>query len=404
MPRRAAVRLVLAGIVALSGAALPSGLAGAGTWMPAGGGPHGSQAHAGHALALHVEGNRIVNAHGKHVRLLGFNNSGAEYACMQGWGIFDDDAPDHLSVPTSDIAAMADWHGADAVRIQLNEQCWLGIGGVKPQYGGPAYQHAIESYVRELTDKGFAVILDLHLSAPDDEASVNQEEMPDANSIPFWTQVARAFKSNRAVLFDLFNEPWPFDQSISDAAWACWRDGGCTLPSQNGDIDYRAVGMDRLIKAVRSTGARNIVLAGGLDYASSLGKWLRFKPHDRDHELAASLHVYSFGGCHSPSCYDAAPTKVARKVPLVVGELGADLDVSYAVVAAGCPSSYSVTTGFDHHFFHWANHHHVSWLAWTWNPWHDCMALVQDFGGHPTAPYGKRVRQALKAHDGGHRA
>ncbi len=39
--------------------------------------------------ALRVRDNHIVNSRGQVVRLIGFNNSGAEYACVEGWGIFD---------------------------------------------------------------------------------------------------------------------------------------------------------------------------------------------------------------------------------------------------------------------------------------------------------------------------
>ncbi|MBV9485906.1 MAG: hypothetical protein JO246_07595, partial [Frankiaceae bacterium] len=145
------------------------------------------------ALGLHVHGRHLVNSRGQRVRLLGFNNSGAEYACIEGWGIFDIGDNVNTKVPTSDVVAMTRWHGVNAVRIQLNEQCWLGIGGVKPAYGGVRYQHTIEAYVRTLTRHGLAVILNLHLSAPGDEKSYNQEPMPDAHSIPFWHQVAAAF-------------------------------------------------------------------------------------------------------------------------------------------------------------------------------------------------------------------
>jgi endoglucanase len=349
------------------------------------------------ALGLHISGNRIINSHGNVVRLLGFNNSGAEYACMEGWGIFDVDTATNTSVPLSHVVAMAKWTGANAVRVSLNEQCWLGIGGVNPRYGGANYQHAIEGYVRELNAHGFAVILDLHNSAPGNEPSLNQEPMPDSNSTKFWHQVATAFRSNTSVVFDLFNEPWPNNQSLSSASWLCWRDGGCQQHSQNGFATYTAVGMNQLIHAVRSAGAHNIVLAGGLNYASSLTEWLRYEPTDPDHELAASLHVYSFGGCNSLACYNAGPAKVARHVPLVIGEFGADLTVGYNVIAMSCPSKYSGTTGFDATLLKWANAHHASWLAWTWNPWGNCLALVTNFAGTATSPYGARVRKDLLA-------
>src|SRR4051812_4734631 len=123
------------------------------------------------ALPIHVSGHRFVNSRNQTVRLLGFNNSGAEYACIEGWGIFDLGDGTNTDVPVSDVVAMTKWSGANAVRLQLNEQCWLGIGGVKPRYGGTNYRRAVADYVHKLTNHGFAVILNLHLSAPGHEAS-----------------------------------------------------------------------------------------------------------------------------------------------------------------------------------------------------------------------------------------
>jgi endoglucanase len=350
------------------------------------------------ALGVHVNGSHFVNARGERVRLIGFNNSGAEYACIEGWGIFDVDTAHNKSVPVSDVVAMTHWSGANAVRIQLNEQCWLGIGGVKPKYGGARYRRAVRGYVRELTGHGFAVVLNLHLSAPGSERSMNQEPMPDAHSVVFWHQVARSFRGNQAVLFDLFNEPWPLNQSRSAKAWRCWRGGGCMLHSTNGPHRYRAVGMQRLIRAVRDAGARNVILAGGVNYASSLGKWLRYKPRDPDHNLAASIHLYSFNGCTTARCYNGTPAAVARRVPLYIGEFGPDLTVGYSSgLDSSCPASDVGHTGFDATLVQWARRHGASWTAWTWNPWGDCWALVRDFAGHPTSPYGVRVRKALLA-------
>ena len=87
---------------------------------------------------LRVQGNQIVNGDGQAIRLLGFNHAGAEYACIEGWGIFD--APgqtrlDHTRLKDSVIQGMKRWSGANTVRIPLNEQCWLGLG-VKEAYGG----------------------------------------------------------------------------------------------------------------------------------------------------------------------------------------------------------------------------------------------------------------------------
>src|SRR4051794_25031650 len=126
---------------------------------------------------LHVAGNRLVDGGGAAVRLRGFNTSGAEYACIEGWGIFDLPGADGTEVPEAIVERMAQWQGANTVRVPLNEQCWLGLG-VDPQYGGAAYQRAVADYVSLLHAHGFVVVLDLHRSAPGEGRSLQQEPMP----------------------------------------------------------------------------------------------------------------------------------------------------------------------------------------------------------------------------------
>jgi hypothetical protein len=38
---------------------------------------------------IRVSGNQLVDGNDKAVHLQGINRSGTEYACVQGWGIFD---------------------------------------------------------------------------------------------------------------------------------------------------------------------------------------------------------------------------------------------------------------------------------------------------------------------------
>jgi hypothetical protein len=90
-----------------------------------------------------VRGNHLVNKAGTTIRLLGVDRSGSEYMCLGGSEVFDG--------PTgrTAVAAMAAWH-IDAVRVPLNEDCWLGINGVNPAVSGAAYRQAIEKYVATL--------------------------------------------------------------------------------------------------------------------------------------------------------------------------------------------------------------------------------------------------------------
>src|ERR671922_238428 len=121
---------------------------------------------------LHVDDNRLVDRQDRPVRLLGVNRSGAEYACVGGHGFF--------AGPTDRraIAAMTAWR-INAVRVPLNEHCWLGINGAPSEYSHTRYQRAIKAYVARLHRAGLYVVLDLHWSAPGD-APAGMQALVDA--------------------------------------------------------------------------------------------------------------------------------------------------------------------------------------------------------------------------------
>src|SRR5204862_7784944 len=137
--------------------------------------------------------------------------------------------------------------------------------------------------------------------------------MPDAGqSVPFWGSVARAFRGNDAVIFDVFNEPFPQAATGSETAgWRCWLRGGGACPG----LSYRAAGMQSLVNAIRSAGARNVILIAGTLFANDLSQWLRYEPADPDHNLAASWHSYNFNRCTSRSCWQRQIAPVIARVP-----------------------------------------------------------------------------------------
>src|SRR5258708_17982099 len=126
-------------------------------------------------LSIAVSGSHLVDGNGATIPLLGVNRSGTEYDCIHGWGIFD--APNDAT----SVAAMASWH-INAVRVPLNEDCWLDINGVNPAYAGASYQTAIQSYVNLLHQNGMYAILDLHWNAPGRPQSTATRVMPSADS------------------------------------------------------------------------------------------------------------------------------------------------------------------------------------------------------------------------------
>jgi hypothetical protein len=348
---------------------------------------------AGSAPDLRVRGNRLVDDAGSAIRLRGFNTSGTEYACVEGWGIFDLPGAEHASVPEPVIERMARWRGANTVRVPLNEQCWLGLG-VPEAYGGMRYQEAVADYVQKLHARGFAVVLDLHRSAPADGRSTRQEQMPDRDhSLDFWRQVAAAYKDDQAVIFDLFNEPWPYAETDTERAWLCWRDGGCTLTSRNTGQPYTAAGMNELIAAVRSTGATNVLAVGGIHWAEVLDRWLHYRPSDPLDNLIASFHAYAFNTvCADQRCYDDVLGPVAAAVPLYAGELGPD---GLTTSGERCPADAEGRSGFSDGLLDWLDRHGAGFTAWTWNAWGDCTSLIVDDRGTPTPSWGRQIRDRL---------
>jgi len=341
---------------------------------------------------LRVQGNTIVNEDGFAVRLLGFNSSGAEYACIEGWGIFDGPRSYRTRMPAKPVNKMATWTGANTVRVPLNEQCWLGLG-VERAYGGAAYRRAIRGYVDRLVDAGFAVVLDLHRSAPGTGRSLKQEQMPDRDhSLTFWRQVATAYKGDTSVVFDLFNEPWPFNEPATPRAWRCWRDGGCRLRSENTGRMYTAAGMNEIIHVVRATGARNVLAVGGVHWAEVLDGWLAYRPADPLNNLVASFHNYAYNRfCKDATCYNTVLAEVAASVPLYAGELGPD------TVDDKCTPASVGNTGFSKRILDWLDAHGASYTPWSWNAWKDCYSLITSQKGTPTAVWGKEVKARLAA-------
>jgi len=310
-------------------------------------------------LTLRVIGNKLVDERGSPIRLLGIDRSGTEYACNHGR--FTDGPTDKQS-----ITAMTSWR-INALRIPLNEDCWLGINGPPARYGGAQYRAAIRAYVTRLHQAGLYVILDLHWNAPGRARATGQQPMADLDhSVAFWSSVARVFKADPAVAFDLYNEPYGI-------SWKCWRDG-CILPE-----GWRTAGMQALVKAVRSMGARQPIIASGLDSGNDLTQWLRYRPYDPAGQLAAGFHAYNFMPCHTVACWNKVITQVARRVPVVTTEMG----------EVGC------TDAFINSFMSWADPVGVSYLGWSWNP-AGCgaPALITSWNGQPTG-YGKGLRAHL---------
>jgi endoglucanase len=316
---------------------------------------------------LRVSGNRLVDSNGNLVHLHGVNRSGTEYACIQGWGIFDGPSD------AKSVRAMAAWH-VNVVRIPLNEDCWLDINGVKRAYAGRNYRRAVVDYVHLLHKHGMYAELSLIWAAPGAYRATYQSGSPDADHSPaFWSSLASTFKDDPNVVL----APW--GETVVNAD--CFLKGGvCEATFGPNNTPYETAGMQQAVGVFRKAGYRGVIAIPGVNYANDLSKWLSHKPVDPRHQLIAEAHVYGKNICDTTSCFDETLAPVAKRVPLIFGETGQTYD------ASDCGSS-NISRFLD-----WADAHRVGYETWAWDTWGNCSALISDYDGTPRSDYGSWVR------------
>ena len=333
-------------------------------------------------LSIRVAGNDLVNQGGSIVQLRGVNRPGmdalhANDSCL-------------TTQSFANVNAMTSWH-INAVRIPLNEDCWLGINGPSVTMM-TAYSAGVQQYVAALNSHAIYAILDLHRSAPGSVPATEMQAMPDADhALLFWSSVATTFIHDKAVIFDPFNEPHLADVMTRNSNyWLCWRDG-CSLDVVYVQVSgrpkaiamkWQAAGMQQLVDAVRQTGAKQPLMVEGLGYGNRLSatstgpiSWLTYTPVDPIRQLIASPHVYNADvACVILACWNQQYRAVARQYPVVTGELGED-DCSVSFVDA---------------YMQFADAAGISYLAWEWTPQKTCVAgsssygLISDWAGDPS--------------------
>jgi len=316
---------------------------------------------------MRVSGNRLLNAAGDQVLFHGVNVSGTEYACIQGYGIFDGSSDDAA------VAAIRSWN-SNTVRVLLNEDCWLGINGVNPAYGGANYRQAIVDFVKRIEAHGMYAEISLMWGAPGSQQATYQPAAPDADHSPtVWAQMAQTWKDDPKVIL----APW--GETTVDAN--CFLNGGNCGADFNG-TPYTSAGMQQAVDVMRSNGWGGPIVIPGIDYANNLTQWLSHKPSDPLNQLMAEAHIYGKNTCGTASCMDSQYGPVAAQVPLILGEFGETYDDS----SCGATNANA--------FMNWSDAHDVGYEAWTWNTWGTCGSLISNEDGTPKGTYGN----AMKTH------
>ncbi len=315
-------------------------------------------------LPLKVSGKHVVNSRGERVRLRGVNTAGMEWS-SNGEG--------HI-LQTIGVA-IRDWH-VNHIRLPLAQDRWFGKAPDQNDEGR-AYQALVKQAVDLCASNGCYIILDLHWSDRGEWGrDIGQHVLPDRNSLAFWKDVAAVYKDHPAVIFDLYNEP-------HKVSWDVWRDGGKVVEKEKDGrkVEYEAVGMQAMLDAVRSTGAKNVVIVGGLDWSYDLSGFLKgYQLDDRGgNGIVYANHSYPFKG-DSVEKWLAKMEEATKTLPVIVSEFGPPGTKEE-------PWLREVLQALEHN--QW------DWTAWDMHP-AASPCLIQDWKYTPTPFFGQWVKRVLE--------
>jgi endoglucanase len=319
---------------------------------------NGELSHGLPRLVTH--GNRIVNSQSGEAKILrGVNRSGLEYTEPDEEGFCGNAGLSHY-----EIRWLAGEWKCGILRLPVNQDFALRGRGV---HGGEVYLRDIDRVISWGARYGCYTLIDLQWLDADSPFGPNRQfvpPLPNSDTPRFWETLARRYRDEPAVLFDIFNEP--HDREPQDP-FPVWRPDGTQYPAT-----HRRVSMDewkpwarKLIDTIRAEAPEALIFVSGTNW----GYDLRGMPLDRPN-LVYSTHVYSNKGTQWEQCFGA----LSRTHPVFAGEWGGpDNEVDWGRRL----SAYFDQIG-------------IGWTTWSWTDWPNLMTRYQ-----PTR-FGELVRSALR--------
>jgi len=355
---------------------------------------------------LQVSGTNFVNAStGCQVRLVGVDVDGLE------WQENGEGPPNGAAgAMTQSITVAVNTWKANIVRIPLNQDFWFGYDngvGTSSATQNTTYETNYRNYVTGVVNAASAlncyVELDLHWSGNGNWGSsttVDQQSMPDENSVAFWQSLATTFGNNPAVMFDLYNEPFP-------TAWSTWENGGTS------NEGFTCPGFQTLVQTVRDKGAKNVLMVGGLGYSWDMTGISANHLTDKNtgntltgYGIAYEAHIYdNKGGTTMTDKINLWNTNVTVAVTagycVIVSEFGAITTGTAGTTGECCGEDDTGCDPFESDLISWLNgsntaNYTYSGQAWDLNPYAGPI-LISDWNYTPTTCHGSGVQAWLAA-------
>jgi len=195
--------------------------------------------------------------------------------------------------------------GADVLRFQVSQPA------LDPQASlyDAQYEQDVLAAVRLARQQGFVV--DLSLQDETQSGDPSPQPLLTAASVRDWDRLGAQFGTDRGVLFELYNEP---RIPATATGWQRWAQG------DTGTGPTAAVGMQTLVTRLRAAGCQNVLLADGLELATTLqGVPLLHDPLGR---VVYAVHPYLHGSADE-SHWDAQFGQLSQTQPVYCSEWSA---------------------------------------------------------------------------------
>ena len=258
---------------------------------------------------LRTSGNRIINSvTGAPVLLRGVNRSGLEYSDPDEQGFLSG-----ASLSRAEIEFIVQEWRANIIRLPFNQDFVLrGRNG----RSGEEYMQALDRVIYWASMFGAYTLLDLQWLDAERIYGGNRNfiaPLPNMQSIELWTTLARRYRDEPAVLYDLFNEP---HDRLADDPYPLNKPDGTTYPASQMKVtmDEWQPWARALTAAIRNENSDGLIFIGGTNWAYDL----RGMPIDDLDNVVYSTHVYPNKGTD----WDNIFGDLSESVPVFAGELG----------------------------------------------------------------------------------
>ena len=220
---------------------------------------------------LALSGPQIVNQYGEPVQLMGMSSHGLQWF------------PNCYTKES--ISFLVESWGINLFRPAL----YIGEGGYQQN---PQLKNTIQNIVQWCKELGIYVMIDWHVLTPGDP-NYWLTQPGHSNALTFWTEMARLYKDEKHVLYELANEP-------NGVQWSAVK-------------SYH----DTVIPAIRQIDPQTIIIAGTTTWSQDIDQ-AAANPVAMPYNVMYSFHFYSCSHAGLMSRF----VQYSQQIPVFITEWG----------------------------------------------------------------------------------